>query len=260
MNLNKIILLLLILIASFSASADLEIIVAKESELPFQLSPSKFDNSQSKFDNSVSKFSNSPSKFSNSPSKFENSPSKFENGKTGERRLLLNQSGKHYYVGYYVWGDDGIMNFFSSKGTRLFYSPSSTGAIFDGESGDFSGSLAIIKNKDVLVITDKGQIAFAKDGVSLTESSKPKAKTESGYAGGSSGHWIQENIDSGKLIILEDGSIWEIDPLEQIDAMLWLPISEITVVTSGSGSPGYEYLLINTDDNEKAHAKLIGRK
>lgn len=260
MSINKIILLLTVLIVSFSASADLEIIIAKESDLPFQLSPSKFDNSPSKFDNSISKFSNSASKFSNSPSKFENSPSKFENSKSGNRRLLLNKSGKHYYVGYYVWGDDRVMNFFSSKGTRLFYSPSNTGAIFDGDSGEFCGTLANIKDKDVLVITDNGQITLAKDGISLTESSKPNENTKSGYVGGSSGHWVQENIDSGKLIILEDGSIWEIDPLEQIDAMLWLPISEITVVTSDRGSPGYDYLLINTDDNEQAHAKYLGSK
>jgi hypothetical protein len=80
------------------------------------------------------------------------------------------------------------------------------------------------------------------------------------YAGVGGGHWIQKNVESGKYIILEDGSIWEIDPLEKIDSMLWLPISEITVIESSSGSPGFNYLLINTDDGGEAHAKYKGKQ
>jgi hypothetical protein len=40
--------------------------------------------------------------------------------------------------------------------------------------------------------------------------------------------------------------------LDQIDTALWLPMSEITVVETAGG-----YLLINTDDGEKAHASLL---
>jgi hypothetical protein len=72
-------------------------------------------------------------------------------------------------------------------------------------------------------------------------------------------HWIKKNIDSGAYILLEDGSLWQIDPFDKIDAMLWLPISNIIVVKSTTGSPGYDYLLINTDDKEKAHAKFMGK-
>lgn len=61
------------------------------------------------------------------------------------------------------------MNFFSPKGTRLFYSPPDTDAVFDGSDGKFSGALASIKKKDVLVLTELGQIAFAKEGISLSE-------------------------------------------------------------------------------------------
>ena len=60
------------------------------------------------------------------------------------------------------------------------------------------------------------------------------------YAGGGGGHWVQKNVDSGTYMILEDGSLWQIDPIDKIDAMLWLPISEITVVESTSGSPGLQ--------------------
>jgi len=91
--------------------------------------------------------------------------------------------------------------------------------------------------------------------------------TKSGkYSGGGTylsdggGHWIQKNVDSGSYIILEDGSLWKIEPLDKIDAMLWLPISDITVLESSNGSPGFDYLLINTDDGEKAHAKYMGQR
>jgi len=256
-------ILLMALLTAFPVMvfADLKVIIANESSLPFDLSPSKFSNSPSKFSNSVSKFSNSPSKFSNSPSKFDNSPSKFDNGKSGNRRLLLEKDGSYFYIGYYVWGEDGLTNFFSSNGKRLFYSPSETDALFEGEDGEFCGTMATFKDEKVLILTEKGQLAFLKEGISLSSQPAGRPKQNTGqYSGGSSGHWIQENIDSGSMIVLEDGSIWKVDLLDKISAMLWLPISNITITTSNNGSPGYDYLLINTDDKEKANAKYLGNK
>ena len=80
------------------------------------------------------------------------------------------------------------------------------------------------------------------------------------YAGAGGGHWVKKNVDSGTYIVLEDGSLWKIDPFDKIDAMLWLPISSITVTKSSGGSPSYDYLLINTGDGEKAHAKYMGKQ
>lgn len=88
----------------------------------------------------------------------------------------------------------------------------------------------------------------------------PARPTGGRYMGAGGGHWVQQNIDSGTYIVLEDGSLWQLDPMEKIDAMLWLPISNITVVESSAGSIGYNYLLINTDDDEKAHAKYMGNQ
>ncbi|MBA3353212.1 MAG: hypothetical protein H0U23_12480 [Blastocatellia bacterium] len=65
-------------------------------------------------------------------------------------------------------------------------------------------------------------------------------------------HWIRSKTSGGEIITLEDGSIWQIDPLDRIDTSLWLPTSDITVVEADGG-----YLLINTDDGEKAHATLL---
>jgi hypothetical protein len=89
---------------------------------------------------------------------------------------------------------------------------------------------------------------------------KPSTSGGQGFSGTGSGHWVQENISSGDFILLEDGSLWKIDPLEKINASLWLPISNIIVIESSAGSPGYDYLLINSDDGEKAHAKYIGTR
>lgn len=72
------------------------------------------------------------------------------------------------------------------------------------------------------------------------------------YIGTGSGHWIQNTSSGGEFITLEDGSVWQVDLLDRIDTLLWLPITDITVAESGGG-----YLLINTDDGEKAHATLL---
>ena len=75
------------------------------------------------------------------------------------------------------------------------------------------------------------------------------------YAGIGSGHWILENVNAGELIKLEDSSLWEISPIDRIYSALWLPISEITVIEGRN--PLYPYVLINSDDDEKAEAKFI---
>lgn len=181
-NTFKNISLTIVIFFSSIARADLEIILAEESSLPYALSGSKYSNSSSKYSNSISKYSNSGSKYSNSSSKYDNSPSKYENGKSGSQRLLLKKGSKHFYVGYYVWGDEGLRNYYSSSGDRLFYSPPETDAIFDGEKGEFSGTIATLKDVNVLAVTEKGQIAFAKSGVSLSsEASSPKNKAENSY-------------------------------------------------------------------------------
>ncbi|MFX0136316.1 MAG: hypothetical protein ACFFDN_21930 [Candidatus Hodarchaeota archaeon] len=122
-------------------------------------------------------------------------------------------------------------------------------------------------------LNDKEKEALTNHILNLTMTAYEKGKKESNvtylqpnvpigkiYSDVGEGHWIRENIDNGTYIILEDGSLWEIDPLERIDASLWLPISNIIVIESSNGSPGFDYLLINSDDGEKAHAKYIGSK
>ena len=88
----------------------------------------------------------------------------------------------------------------------------------------------------------------------------PRVPAGQVYVGGAGGHWVKNNINSGSFIVLEDNSLWQIDPLSRLDATLWLAMSGIRVVQSNRGSPGYNYLLINTSGGESAHAKFIGKQ
>ncbi len=91
-------------------------------------------------------------------------------------------------------------------------------------------------------------------------SDRPTSLGPRRYAGSSGGHWIKSRANGGAMITLEDGSIWEINPLDRIDAALWLPISNVTILTASSPIGDYKYMLVNTDDGETALAKYLGRQ
>ena len=85
----------------------------------------------------------------------------------------------------------------------------------------------------------------------------PRGSSIQTYGGTGSGHWVSKNIDSGKLIKLEDGSLWEISSIDRINTMLWLATEQITITKSGN-SP-YPYKLINVDQENAAEAKLVSK-
>lgn len=61
-------------------------------------------------------------------------------------------------------------------------------------------------------------------------------------------HWISSVMGDGKLINLEDGSKWEVDSVDTVDSMLWLPTEGILICGER---------LINTDNGEKVGAKRL---
>lgn len=75
------------------------------------------------------------------------------------------------------------------------------------------------------------------------------------YYGVGSGHWVRTTSDFGRIVVLEDGSAWEVSPVDRIDSSLWL-ITEDIVVTE-DGSYGYPYRLINTDDGTSVDARYL---
>jgi hypothetical protein len=79
------------------------------------------------------------------------------------------------------------------------------------------------------------------------------------YVGSSGGHWIQSTSNSGSIIVLEDGSMWEINAIDRIDTALWLPITDITVLKANSPVGEYKYVLVNKDDGEKLWPSTLAR-
>jgi hypothetical protein len=62
------------------------------------------------------------------------------------------------------------------------------------------------------------------------------------------GHWIEAVLDDGRLIRLEDGSLWQVDPIDTITSSIWLPVSNIIICGNR---------LVNEDDDETVHARRV---
>jgi len=62
--------------------------------------------------------------------------------------------------------------------------------------------------------------------------------------------FLVNKSDDGKILILADGSIWEVSALDRIDSALWLPSETIII-------PDSEDCLINKDNGEKVDAQRI---
>ena len=115
----------------------------------------------------------------------------------------------------------------------------------------FDGRFLSLCNHGLLTSTQKIEVKKAEARAKNTSNIKPANinKLKDQYRRVNqceSGHWIESNEQSGELIILEDGSVWEIS--DTLDSALWLPLSSITVC---------QYSLINTDDNEQVDAYRI---
>jgi hypothetical protein len=92
------------------------------------------------------------------------------------------------------------------------------------------------------------------DELKATETAEKRVRSEppaprpsyAGRRGGcEAGHWVDSVSSNGELVKLEDGSLWQIDLVDQIDTALWLPTTDIVVCP---------YKLINTEDNESVSA------
>jgi hypothetical protein len=62
------------------------------------------------------------------------------------------------------------------------------------------------------------------------------------------GHWIDAVLADGKILKLEDGSLWKVDPTDTITASLWLPISDVIVC---------DEKIVNVDDEETVHVRRM---
>ena len=69
---------------------------------------------------------------------------------------------------------------------------------------------------------------------------------------------IKEIRDDGATVILAGGSVWQISPSDRAVARGWLGDSKISL--KKGGDPQYPYMLVNTEANETAQAKCIGKR
>ena len=79
------------------------------------------------------------------------------------------------------------------------------------------------------------------------------------YTGLGGGHLIETVSPDGRYVTLEDRSRWEIHPRERFQTAEWQPLAGATVRNT-PGEDGYLYTIVNTDDDEGALAKYLGRR
>jgi hypothetical protein len=259
-NLITISVFLTLLVASpCMVLADLKVQVVKESEMQAQLSTKNPVNSPDASSNSIKSPDNSPANPKNTSSNPENSPSKTENGMNGNRRLLYEKDGTYYFIGYFVLGEKRFINFFSPFGKRMFYTPSESKALFGSETGEFCGALSTINNKTMLLLTETGQSVLKNEGVPPfrpTDTNVQKSITGD-YNNTGIEYRIQANY-SGSTVVLEDGSMWDVDPIDKMISEMWKYSALITVTDTNSGK--YRYMLSNSEDDKKVRANYIGKR
>ncbi|MER9886827.1 hypothetical protein NKJ48_14245 [Mesorhizobium sp. M0114] len=147
---KKYLVVLLLITSSFCANpalADILAIIINAKGLPYELNPSNYDNNPSNYDNSSSNYDNSDSNYDNSGSNYDNSPSNYDNGINGKRRIITEDNK---FLGYYVFSSGGVLNFYSSTGIRVAYTPRGgrTKSVFSnnawcGTMGQRSGSVVL---------------------------------------------------------------------------------------------------------------------
>jgi hypothetical protein len=79
------------------------------------------------------------------------------------------------------------------------------------------------------------------------------------YAGIGSAHWLMKVSGGGRLVLLEDGSLWEVQATDRIYTGIWSPTASITVTAARTPSGDYKYALFNKDHGDTVMAKFMGK-
>lgn len=186
---------------------------------------------------------------------------------------------------------DGIVN--TDQSCTFTITPEASGApVINGkgrlDAGKFSGIFVIDRFRNIP--SQKGRFSFTKESNTYDQKSTLDAlkkrkivednilnpapkyqrrkisrqaasipqRSHRSYSPSSKGRMtIKENVGSGSVITMTNGTVWKIDPYNKIDAMLWMSFDDVIVTSSNRGGVGYNYLLINPSDKEQAHAKRI---
>ena len=98
----------------------MRVFVIDGSSLPYDLNESNYQNSPGNYENSSGNYENSVGNYSNSPGNYKNSRGNYENGMSGSRRLITE---RNEFLGYYVYSDHGVLNFYNASGKRIAFMP-----------------------------------------------------------------------------------------------------------------------------------------
>jgi len=71
-------------------------------------------------------------------------------------------------------------------------------------------------------------------------------------------HWLRDKQEEGRIIVLEDDSVWQVHPADRQATARWLRISTIIVKDTEKRKEQYPYLLTNTTEGERARASYLG--
>jgi hypothetical protein len=71
---------------------------------------------------------------------------------------------------------------------------------------------------------------------------------------------ISENAD-GKILILSDGSMWEVTEIDTTDSALWLPVDDVIVMRADNPAGCFLYTVIDASEHaEKVQAQYLGQR
>ncbi len=84
------------------------------------------------------------------------------------------------------------------------------------------------------------------DGAPRSPTGPPR--TQPGEANCESGHWIESVSSGGKVLKLEDGSIWAVNAVDVVTSSIWLPVSDVLICGTK---------IINVDEGETVEATRL---
>ena len=79
------------------------------------------------------------------------------------------------------------------------------------------------------------------------------AMTSYPFADCEQGHYIQEVMGNGKVIQLENDSLWQVSVVDTVNSMLWLPAENVVICSDG------KMINIDEDSGNTVHVKLLSR-
>ena len=161
MNKTKIKILTgcLIMCLTTAVKADINTVEMIESEIPRNICIESYELSPRNHDNSILNHNNSESNSDNRSAILDNAPMNFKNY-MGERKIY---GLDKFPCGYYVTNSNGVTNFFSRRGKRLFYNPKKGDGLYQGQTGEFCGIIFMKGSEKYIAVTELGKGELTKE-------------------------------------------------------------------------------------------------